>query len=130
MRGMIKMLETRKKDLKRFEKEYKSWKKKIKMAKKSHKAIYFDSECSDFEDLKLIFAFDNGQKIENIFNENEYLYESINDLIDVMKNTGFIITDFMGTENVMLIDNIKCFENGDYDYEDGRQREYFDLNNY
>lgn len=124
------MLETRKKDLKRFEEEYKSWKKKIKMAMKSHKAKMLDSECSDFEDLKLIFAFDNGQKIEKIFNENEYLYERISDLIDVMKNTGFIITDFMGINNVMLIDNIKCFENGDYDYEDGRQREYFDLNNY
>ncbi|MDD5979567.1 MAG: hypothetical protein PUC23_00460 [bacterium] len=124
------MLETRKNDLKRFEEEYKGWKNKIKTAMKSHKAKMLDSECSDFEDLKLIFAFDNGQKIENIFNENEYLYERISDLIDVMKNTGFIITDFMGINNVMLIDNIKCFENGDYDYEDSRQREYFDLNNY
>lgn len=119
------------KDLKRFEEEYKIWIEKINNAMKKHNSDKFDSENSDLEDILLIdYDLYLGKKMEDIFNEYEYLYDSIDDMIYIMKKTGFIIAPFIISDRTMLLDTIESFENGDYDVEDGIKREYFNLNNY
>lgn len=113
-----------KKDLTIFKQEFNQWKEKIDKAIKKHKTnSWFSENEIVFDDLLNIDYCINceNKSIEDIFEENPYMYNNIDAIIRLMNNCAYMIA------YTMLVDTVDSFENGDYEPIDDSKLEYFIL---